>query len=280
MNQIIPINQFIANYKDIPLDLTDGIDVAFYVMMQILQEIYDLTKNNNILIGTYKETQKYGDTSVSMGLCHQLKIEEDIGILNCGAGGIKYQIYGKRDGYITLINKYCPHNGVNLNIMTGPQLVPLIEKEMQTITMPKKKIAFITGHLRKRWQNSSLDKKEVMNQEMTSIFQALSIDAINDNYFMPQTIEGEMEMLATYHLYKNLDQNMEPMITLGIGNGSCQFSIKDVKVIEHTGGMQNINLLMQLPKTVMQKLNLDIFNQYEKPLIALKSGSVMRLQKN
>lgn len=280
MNQIIPIDQFISNYKDISLDLTDGTDVGFYVMIQILQEIYNLTKNNNILIGTYKETQKYGDTSVSMGVCHQLKIEEDIGILNCGAGGIKYQIYGKRNGYLTLIHKYCPCNGVNLNIISGPKLVPLIEKEMQTISMPKKKIAFITGHLRKKWQDGSTDKKEAMNQEMTSIFQSLNIDSINGNYFMPQTVEGQMEMLATYHLYKNLHQDIEPMITLGIGNGSCQFSIKDCKIIEHTGGMQNINLLMQLPKTVMQELDIDIFNQYEKPLIALKSGSLLRLQKN
>lgn len=134
------------------------------------------------------------------------------------------------------------------------------------ITLHAPIVAFVTGTVRAKWEKASKDEKKQYDLYMENYFGGFpednkdtsSVERIaikiphpsneHKSYYMEQNMEGNLELLGTRQMYKNivagnrLDQGTVVIATVGIGKGSCQFSIHDddinrVKIFSIEEGM-------------------------------------------
>jgi hypothetical protein len=264
-----------------------------------------------IALGLIKDTKKYGNTSVSMGAAKS-KFDasprtENIGFLNCGTGGIKYQLYSST-GCLHLKGEFKPKDGASPNALEVGKFKPkkpinfeltreLFAKELadapwaRELNVPV--YAFVTGTVREHWENAGADEKQLMESKMKELFAPRGILPLGSSYFMSQDDEGTFELLGSQRMYANLVEagllNPGTMVvgSLGIGKGSCQWMIQEVdgtiSLVGHKAGMTNIVRLAQLSQTLMDTYRDSVkwekfkqtFKVAGKGVIALKSGAAL-----
>jgi hypothetical protein len=352
--------------------------LGFLSTMNLLKVLWSSCNLDNIkdklAIGLIKDTNEYGNTSVSMGAAveHFSKHNEhdqnnnnknnDIVFLNCGTGGIKYQHYVKQNGIIRIEKEHKPQNQTGPNslkigdIYTPSKIVeekridisiPFERNQLQFVNeltgflsgLPDKEnkptsplislhapiVAFVTGTVREKWETASKAKLnadiEMYDNYMEKYFggfpendQDMKSDeriAIKipypsnerKSYYMTQNMEGNLELSGTRHMYNNilsakkLNVGTAVVASVGIGRGSCQFSIynDDVNKIQIFGvdkGMtvgedQRDKLIQGFGEAVKKGFNYGItVNNFlnmcnvSTPVIALKSGASLFFENN
>lgn len=170
-----------APYLKDPGEYDEATVHALHATMVLLKNLY-LYENqrwaglrDRVCIGLVKDTKKYGNTSVSMGAAVMAKSEERVGFLNCGTGGIKYQLYSREGGLLHLVSEFKPKNGANPNSLKIGDYVPqtvvsfeatrtLLEEELANDELPWKGsqipvFAFVTGSIRQVWEDAEPKKK-------------------------------------------------------------------------------------------------------------------------
>lgn len=165
----------------------------------------------NVQIGFIKDTKKHGNTSVSMGVAKTLDID-CVCLLNCGTGGVKYQMYLKANGILYLSSEYKPKNGASPNALAlggyKPKVSATFEataaqlaEELSSAELPwAGKVgcpvyAFVTGSIRQAWEEADESGKQNFEQAMEQLFGPHNIQKLAaGSFFMTQVGEGEYEL--------------------------------------------------------------------------------------
>lgn len=176
----------------------EGPTFALQATLTLLKELYFLDNaawrqlRDKVSIGLIKDTKNHGNTSVSMGKftfhIHSLNIcflsgaaktapefESCVGFLNCGTGGVKYQMYSKK-GCLHLEAEAKPKGGASPNALQVGPYTPasavsfeatrkLLEEELKNA--PWKDLenvpvyAFVTGTIRQAWEDAAEKDKVI-----------------------------------------------------------------------------------------------------------------------
>jgi len=291
---------------------------ALAAALELLSVLYKLDDprwlriRDRVLIGLIKETKDYGNTSVSMGAAKAVdKFETCVGFLNCGTGGIKYQMYSTEGGYLHLAKEVKQKNGASPGALEAGQYRPktaatleatrkLLETELESAPwkgQPNTPVyAFVTGTIRQHWEEGDAKEKKELEGVMEQLFHGTGIRPLSSSYFMSQDEEGRLELLGSQEMYNNLakagqlDPGTSVVGSLGIGRGSCQWMIMrpngQTELIAHRAGMTDLHNLAQLPQTVMSEYKndtrrnvfLEAMESSPNPVIALKSGAMLTLE--
>lgn len=194
---------------------------ALHGALMCLKNIYSIEDDSwkrvrdQVKVGIIKDTVSHGNTSVSMGaatLVFGLENLPRVCFLNCGTGGIKYQVYqnrvqGDADTYINVTSEYKPaelaRSGKDdvvfakfSDMVCGKYPERLKESERKKITHPQTKeqiesyikkeleksgldssipkYAFITGSIRSFYEDNKEDRTE-MDEIVSSVFDKLNI---------------------------------------------------------------------------------------------------------
>jgi hypothetical protein len=239
--------------------LIDFFLIALDTALKALKELYYLNhdgwiaQRDKVYVGLIKDTIEYGNTSVSMGAA-KIQGSKKIGFLNCGTGGIKYQMYGiSDDGILKLLKEVKPKNGCGLsdlemdgypktkNSISFSKAQELLTKELNDAPWCDDRnvlvYAFVTGSIRQYWENADAGTKLKMEACIQKLFQPFGIQKPGTfSYFLDQATEGIFEYLGIQSMYGNLKHAKKLSLgttlvaSLGIGQGSCQWVTK--KVIE------------------------------------------------
>lgn len=268
--------QILATLKEEERKDMDGPFRAFDATCEFLKELHFFLDarmhpertRNEIFIGFVKETPSNGNTSVSMGTAVEYfkknPSEQGVMFLNCGTGGIKYQLYLKNGCNYTL-KEYKPKNGASVQgfQLQGCGYTPkqpvqngtfrqMLEKEFKNTGTQQgiKVFAFITGTIREYFEKlgAGSEERKMLENHCAEQFQEIA-EPLDGSYFMTQEAEGVFESIACREMYRGLAQDgklpkdIQVMGTIGIGRGSCQFSLVmnggGVKVIGHKAGMSS-----------------------------------------
>ena len=292
----------------------------------------------NLYVGTIKETSHYGNTSVSMGLVKvkvlylqragRLPSLVFINIINYGSGGPKFQRYKVENGRITV------HSEVKLRGIVAHSFQDIkekpgeVNKEMMDVIRNESKwdfdneitLVFATGGLREQYMKDPGANYDLFQRAESSFagfvpWWNLTPEIPEEEqgnlgatgYFLPQNIEGTLELIGLQEMYKNLRETNPlysvPIASFGIGGASTQFAVElqqltldnldewtnSSEVLELNYGMGNFNKLMSDgPEELSQKIfNSQAFtdayqrriSQGEVPIIALKSGALLQEEK-
>ncbi len=229
---------------------TDGPYVALRETMRFLHRIWHwqnprwLTLRDRVQIGVIKETPDRGNTSVSMGAFQQcVPGLGTVGFLNCGTGGVKYQLYTRCPDGVIAIDE--------LKSVKGEPVVSISDMAIGSYTPPKWPIsfeenakllatqladwrgnatfpvhAFITGTIRQHVEEHP-EEWPLFEAEMKRLFEPHGIKPLLEHYFITQEKEGELEFIGTAQMYKNVVNAGELpagecKAMLGIGQGSSQ----------------------------------------------------------
>jgi len=208
---------------------------------------------DRVQLGLIKETKSFGNTSVSMGAAKSVPVFEDaVGFLNCGTGGIKYQMYSVRGGLLRVVAEFKPKNGCSPNALKVGSYSPKQKKEEKEEAGTKsagsgsveaarelllKELAeapwrdlpatpvycFVTGTLRQHWEDSAADECALLEREMAKLFAGTGVQPLPNNntdgqasFFMSQDDEGRLELIGTRAMYANLvtAQQLDPGVAL------------------------------------------------------------------
>ena len=185
-SKIILLSEVVKMVNKFNPEMDNKLHVALHVTLKTLSELYNLDNErwreirDLFQVGFIKETKEYGNTSVSMGVAADKKLEngESIGLLNCGTGGIKYQLYRMENNMLNIVGEYKPNKGqspggkgqspgnANVHQQKGKQLQFAIAQELLNVPWkgkyPTYLVAFITGPLRKKWEDSPKDEADGM----------------------------------------------------------------------------------------------------------------------
>src|SRR4029079_13184642 len=247
-------------------DDNSGSQEAFKTTLHFLSRLWNISDDpkwlnvrGKLKIGWIKETREYGNTSVSMGAASKTTVDVDkIGFLNCGTGGIKYQIFSK----MPCLHMLKVHRGkCNVNQLTCGDYIPTQNEmalgEARTFLQSESKeqglrdmpiYAFITGPIRDAWASATPENKEKMETRMANFFKpinALPLPHVK-SFFITQQQEAELELEAVQSMYDNLKANkklqedVNIIACFGIGRASSRW------ICNHpTGVMANVNVIAQ-----------------------------------
>ncbi len=298
----------------------DGPFFALYSTLKTLKALYNFNNANwhqirdTVHIGLIKDTKEYGNTSVSMGAAKNLQLPR-VGILNCGTGGIKYQMYAIKDGILKLEQEVKPRNGCSFNNLRIGQYNPgeksvsplwmkiLLQKELELAPWSEVDdaeiplYALVTGNIRHHWETADANEKKFLELEIGQIFDSLDlgINPLSVSFFLSQEEEGRLEFIGTETMYDNLVtagklHATKVVTTFGIGQGSSQWVTKthfDFEVVGYDFGMTNVENLLKFDSHLMStfKTNTNVFARFcarviisNRPVIALKSGCLLLFQ--
>jgi hypothetical protein len=273
-------------------DKTCGTKVALDVALKTVP-LFKAFTEEEIYVGLIKETENYGNTSVSMGKARLFfdqqadavengdKNQEDmksfVGFLNCGTGGPKFQTYSETPNDILYcVREEKPEEGFSVNDLPCGPYVPKTKTPAtvealnsmfldltSTARTEKRPIeAFITGPMRECYEKQTDAKvKEDMLTVVRQVFKGIT-DHVS---FLPQDDEAECEMIAVKEMYDNLcqesliDENYTVVGSFGIGRGSTQLTIasphSNLKVVmKFNFGMTDLPKLKTLPQEVVEAL--------------------------
>ncbi len=325
---VIPFENVVTFFKSNQLTIFKTEDekehplyYAFFYICQFIERLWDIemplnckyTKSQwqetlklKVRLGLVKETTDCGTSSVSMGAAVEWFAKnpkhKTILILNCGSGGIKFQIFAIEDDVVKVmdelkgltalpspnavqIGNYIPEN-VRDWVTEQQTLIQVYWEFTQTIYagIIDAEFAFVTGKVRESYEKSDMQEQKVKNNNITQYFQKnLGIAPFQKSYFLSQAEEARLEALATKTLYENLFQKnyLTQKVTVdqtwGIGQGSSQIG----DFILYQSGMNDLQALSYLPKNTLIDCQLiemlmDRWNQRpELSLIALKSGCAL-----
>jgi hypothetical protein len=258
------VQSAIAMIPDTPEN--QGPKCALRACLQLLTTLWNLNDPEWIQVrgkmktGWVKDTEEFGNTSVSMGAACLLEEHDEVGFLNCGTGGIKYQMYGKQP-LTHCINEFKPKQGCNVHNIKSegfPNVHEKLLQELKDVKLPwhgKPNVpvyAFITGPLRDAWVAADAKRRGKMHARMIKFFRDTNIKPLppritlcnnsssssnnihhggeedEGSYFIEQHVEGFLELRGAQEMYANLrkhkkvDEN-EVIGSLGMGRGSSQW---------------------------------------------------------
>lgn len=292
---------------------------ALNAAMSLLKDLWYLDDQtwlrlrHRVKIGVVKDTKLYGNTSVSMGAAKVYgRSHSFVGFLNCGTGGIKYQLYSSQNGPLRLSAEHKPKNGASVHTIKAgsfkPKTVISVEDTRQMLIKELAEapwlgqegvpvFAFVTGTLRNYWEEASNDEKAVLEAEVKRLFHDTGIRCLNDTFFLSSEEEGRLELVGCNAMYTNLvgagllESGTEVIGSFGIGRGSCQWAIAtpegQVETIAHPAGMADLKGLAGVGHTVLSAYRqpeklftlLNSLVNVENPVIALKSGCCLLLER-
>lgn len=259
-----------------------------------LKDLYLLDTPNwaeyrdKVWVGIIKEEEKYGTSSVSMGVAVEYfkanPTATKVLILNCGTGGTKYGLFTNsphifevsnqkdlKDAQISCI--VIPGVGYNPSSYLLPFSRTVAEvqnavaaDEAKAIEDFRKKglwedniesLAFITGSIRDHYFKTPKDQV-AMDSALNGLFKSIGVKQ-QSSFFLDQRREGELELRAVQAMHANLEtvglisKGIVPIVSLGIGRGSTQWAMQG-EVIVHDAGMNSISKLAKLGNKIIGKL--------------------------
>lgn len=212
----------------------DAVLICGTCKLYLLRQVRD-----KVCVGFIKDTPQHGNTSVSMGAAKALSANlgagDYIGFLNCGTGGIKYQMY-KREPLLSVAKEYKPSEEkhfanlgqLELGSYKPPQdayqfvtsmedFQSLFKQELKNAPWAGKPeipvYAFITGKIRAHWEKKADAKeRDHMNGELQAVFKQSGIEPLpaslfggnQTSYFITQ--EQVTPSLLSPILHRNLFQ--------------------------------------------------------------------------
>lgn len=324
-NLIVPLEKIVRVYPEAMALLDKAGDDAIVVALRtVLELVFNLwytadeqwiALRNRVQIGLVKDTKKYGNTSVSQGCAvNYFSANPDktnVAFLNCGTGGIKYQVYKNDNGLITVVSEFKPENGASPQVFAKPlgdetskEIVKqhtLLKSEMTSSGIPLdcEVFAFVTGTIRANWENGSATERVDFDSYVEMMFAAIpAIKPISPtSFFLTQEAEGELESLGTTSMYDNLSiagelqSGVRTAAVIGIGRGSVQLTWQNVDrtrqyPINTVPGMNDVRGLSTWAWRVLPEIRekirtlVDFMSGSELPTIALKSGCMLYLTKS
>ncbi len=265
-----------------------------------------------LMFSIIKDTKCFGNTSVSMGAA---TTQHSFANLNCGSGGIKYQVYMDEKESIIMVHEYKPGNytpfgkgpkfpspndltdeDLNDDIMlnTYGRLLDDSIRDMWTkmgiVNQPVEFKAFVTGKLRSRWEDAKTDaEKEKLETAMRQYFGPHIDPAVGESFFITQEQEAVLEFNGTTAMHANLcsakliPEKVKIIATFGIGGSSTQFSTES-QDITIKRGMKNRQAGQGVASHIMLKLvdMIDFWRHMacdDQNVIALKSGCSLLFSK-
>ncbi len=321
---IVPLEKIVRLYPEIMTLLgkagDDAIVVALRTVLELMFNLWYtadeqwIALRNRVRIGLVKDTKKYGNTSVSQGCAvNYFSTNPDktnVAFLNCGTGGIKYQVYKNDNGLITVVSEFKPENGASPQVFAKPlgdetskEIVKqhtLLKSEMEASGIPFdcEVFAFVTGTIRANWENGSTTERVDFDSYVEMMFAAIpAIKPISPtSFFLTQDAEGELESLGTTSMYDNLSiagelqSGVRTAAIIGIGRGSVQLTWQNADrtrqyPINKTPGMNDVRGLSNWAWRVLPEIRgkigtlVDFMSTSELPTIALKSGCMLYLTK-
>ncbi len=298
-NDIVPIVAVVSNMLAITTEIPssvvpddDGPISGFQAMFSTVSKLYFFSKNprwlvvrDKVCLGLIKDTKKHGNTSVSMGAANEFvrnipntdligsSISNGadrifVGFLNCGTGGVKYQLYCLEKGILYIYVEYKPKEGIAAS-PNGLKVMDYIPKKEILMTDNQKLLkanmeyvdtelvpqgvkchwfAFITGPWREAWEKASPEQRRGHEEKAIEFFGCVPFikPLAKKTFFMHQDDEGTLELNGTQQMYKNLlDSNLLDKVkvigSFGIGRGSCQWMIEKLdgtyELTGHNAGM-------------------------------------------
>jgi len=215
-----------------------------------------------LCIGLIKETINFGNTSVSMGAAVTSK-HKCVVFLNCGTGGIKWQLYYRKNGVYRLVDEFKPKNGASPNALSIGSHAPKnavefalgrekLEKEYAdarkyfskyNLPIDTPFLAFVTGTLRQCWEEADAEGRTIYETKMVDLFATIA-SAFSTSFFISQDDEGKLELIGARQLYSNLvkagqlEEGTKVIGSFGIGKGSVQWTILNALYKEIMVGLQ------------------------------------------
>ncbi len=278
------------------------------------KEEWKKTLMTKVKFGLVKETPDCGTSSVSMGIAVEyfnrhppLSAPEAILLLNCGSGGIKFQLFDCcSDGIVKAVEEmkgssHLPSpNAVKIGHYTPDEVrnwdseqTNLISNFQAFVSKVGSKyhkfsiFAFVTGKVREVYEKSNDFEGKIMDYDMQSYFRNLPhvCPLYLFSFFLPQQEEARLEGIATQALYANLwkrkclSQQVKVDQTWGIGQGSSQMG--DLCLFQ--GGMKDVIKLALLPHEIEKQMDIakieSLMNRWDSSeipsVIALKSGCAL-----
>jgi hypothetical protein len=323
---VVPIDIFLNNHsitceKILPElesksdETTIGPIIAFKVAGETLKVLKEKLGDcaDCLQVSIIKGTYDHGTTSVSQGAAervYNMPVYRDrpLVLLNCGTGGIKFQLAKYNGGKIAIVAEsktssgelvpspnaleianYKPKNvfpfNENKQMMKDKLTVFLKEHNLPSDTLV---FGFVTGTVREFWEKAKDEKMEYENKiieyfkdaEVQPLANVLAID--NSSYYISQYDEGKLELLGTKSMFENLQQDsmLDPndyvLGSFGIGKASSQLMsfLLDGKtlLLSHNAGMGKIDDLKGLPKAIETQLTDDVINKLKYAIIIRKKG--------
>jgi len=187
----------------------------------------------------------------------------------------------QRDFLDTSMNKVFDFSGIDF--VTQPAAPATTEEPVETNNETDEPVRIVTG-----------EAPPQLEEVKRPVFEGLEKPILEKwrepSYFMPQDDEGTLEFEALVVMHANLaeakeiDPEAKVVIGAGIGRGTAQVPIllydKSLHVIGFPFGMDKPDKLGSLPYTIMSEfLDLNVKNE-TKPIIALKSGILLKLEKD
>jgi hypothetical protein len=265
----------------------DGPRMGAFVTIQLFKALYAKSDErwnaikDKVKIGIIKETKKYGNTSVSMGVAKLMSVympdKQYFIFLNCGTGGIKYQVYMHKNGILSLLFEHKPTSEAGPNALCVGAYKPskkthaldqnrlLIDQELKQVykmgldeygidLTGTPVFAFVTGDIRAEFEKAKeANTRKLYQDEVSNLFKGLAEPFNFNSYFMMQHEEGHNELVGTQTMYANLAMSgLLPSTTkvttsFGIGKGSCQWTMsKENGMTEIIGVNVGMNKLQEL----------------------------------
>ena len=208
----------------------------------------------------FEKTYGNCNTSVTTGIAYGYLTNpgDQMGQLNCGTGGVKYQQYtlSREDG-IVADEEFKPES-VSLSAVVLPdglytpsashtthytvsQAADLIATDMKKCNVDgvnRKWCAAITGELRQAYEATTPENKVAMDAQMKLLFQGPELAPFGilpwkgGSYFITQEEEGIMEICAVAALIKAIDPESEGVLGKGTGKGTTQIVGKTLDLDE------------------------------------------------
>jgi hypothetical protein len=220
---------------------------------------------DKVQVGLVKETEDCGNTSVSMGLAYRIMKEtkeQNLVLLNCGTGGVKYQLYGwSADGCLIAkqefkpkgekdslsriqihgseydVSKYSDKGFIqveelrkqieaNLAIAKGQwkEYFETKEKDRRRVKVTQIRIvAFITGNVRNFYYNlKSPESKRLMDVAITKLFSTMNVERGAGSSFF---ISQQLEGKLEMQAVRTLYSNMQLKKRLPLHSPIVSFGI-------------------------------------------------------
>lgn len=337
----IPDKWHLAADRIDTIDEDAGIFFAAHATLVALKNLWYMEDpewcelRHHVQVGLVKETKDAGNTSVSMGVAAQRMQDSPalkyVALLNCGTGGVKYQLYGlSAAGHLVVKKEYKPKGGwdsfsrlevgeydpskVTSEWFGTAHLERTVKKNLAKAKSEWGGIvgadhveiyAFITGTIRNYYYRADVEERKVLDSEVGGILGDAGVKPWDgSSFFMSQDREGQMEMEAIKTMYSNLTINKRlpfgttPIISVGIGRGTCQWACtadpptEPASVIKHAHGMSTLEGLLEFSNTIIkaysEKHAIDnlvrtikrLVSNQQTPVIALKSGCLLILKKD
>ena len=194
---------------------TEGLVGGLKATLHLLKKLWNMPDpqwmaiRNTVCVGMVKDTKKHGNTSVSMGFAKNFfdknPDENVVLFLNCGTGGIKYQLYRRnmKTGIVFLDKEFKPKDGASPNSLPVEGLYKPktpVALDVNNTHFGNEKTAcpgelgleslagvpirvFVTGSIREEWEKASADNKQVFEKLMSDFFAGFGTPASSDGSY-------------------------------------------------------------------------------------------------